>query len=75
MAGWSRQQVQGLAEAVNESVLGCFGDVTQKNPAAEHHQLLFWYFSKKDLEVLKSEVSFGYQDRMHLAFASLISCQ
>ena len=47
---WSQQQMAGLAEAVNESVLG-------KSPKRVQLQNVISYFSKKDLEVLKSESS------------------
>ena len=50
---WSQQQMAGLAEAVNESVLG-------KSPKRVQLQNVIsfgGYFSKKDLEVLKSESS------------------
>ena len=68
---WSQQQVQGLAEAVNESVLG----TSPKRIQLQNVISFRGYFSKKDLEVLQVGSSFGYQDRMHLAFASLISFQ
>ena len=50
---WSQQQMAGLAEAVNEAVLG-------KSPKRLQLQNVIsfgGYFSKKDLEVLKSEAS------------------
>ena len=50
---WSQQQVQGLAEAVNESVLG----TSPKRIQLQNVISFRGYFSKKDLEVLKSEAA------------------
>ena len=50
---WSQQQVQGLAEAVNESVLG----TSPKRIQLQNVISFRGYFSKKDLETLKSEAA------------------
>ena len=68
---WSQQQVAGLAEAVNEAVLG----TSPKRIQLQNVISFRGYFSKKDLETLRSEAALAIKIECTLPLHHFFSCQ